>query len=171
MKTKQLALGSKHGPTRKCSQRACKCCPCIPGALEFTVNGKVVKSAPGTCTSYNVIYLVQCTHCEKAYVGRTIRLLRKRISEHRAKYYELLKGKISPNTIDNDEFSLGLHLVDHGFNKREDFNENFNVSIIDNASPRTLEVRENKFIHLLKTLRPLGINTVNPFGLPLLHPD
>jgi len=45
------------------------------------------------------------------------------------------------------------------------------VSIIDNASPRTLEVRENKFIHILKTIRPLGINTVNPFGLPLLHLD
>jgi len=65
-------------------------------------------------------------------------------------------------------------LVDHGFNNKKDgFNnkKDFNVSIIDNASPRTLEVRENKFIHVLKTIRPLGINTVNPFGLPLLHLD
>ena len=69
----------------------------------------------------------------------------------------------------NDEFSLGLHLLEHGFKNKTDFNKIYNVSIIDNASPKTLEVREHKFIQLLKTLRPLGINTVNPFGLPLLH--
>ena len=33
----------------------------------------------------------------------------------------------------------------------------------------TLEVREHRYIQLLKTLKPLGINTVNPFGLPLLQ--
>ena len=172
VKTKQLALGSTYGPTRKCNKANCACCHCIPGALEFTVNGKVVKSAPGTCESYNVIYLIQCSHCDKAYVGRTTRLLRKRIGEHRTKFYELLKGKVSTALqLDNDDFSLGVHLVDHGFNNKKDFNKIFKVSIIDNASPRTLEVRENKFIHILKTIRPLGINTVNPFGLPLLHLD
>ena len=63
----------------------------------------------------------------------------------------------------------GAYYIDyHGFRQREDFNKIFNVSIIDNSSPKTLEVREHKYIQLLKTLKPLGINTINPFGLPLL---
>jgi len=102
----------------------------------------------------------------KAYVGRTTRSLRVRTKEHRVKYYKLLSGDKVDET--SDEYSLGLHLLDHGFKQRDDFNKIFNVSIIDNSSPKTLEVREHKYIQLLKTLKPLGINTINPFGLPLL---
>ena len=54
------------------------------------------------------------------------------------------------------------------FRQMNDFNEVFSVSIIDNSSPKTLEVREHKYIQLLKTLKPLVINTINPFGLLLL---
>ena len=32
-----------------------------------------------------------------------------------------------------------------------------------------LELKKNKYIHLLKSLRPHGLNTVNPFGLRLIH--
>ena len=42
-------------------------------------------------------------------------------------------------------------------------NKIFNFSIIDNSSPKTLEVREHKYIQLLKTFKTLGINTINPF--------
>ena len=69
----------------------------------------------------------------------------------------------------NDEFSWGLHLLEHRLKNKIGFNEIYTVSVIDNGSHKTLEVREHKFIQLLKTLRLLGINTVNPFGLPLLH--
>ena len=61
--------------------------------------------------------------------------------------------------LQSDEYSLGLHLASNGFTDRN-FNECYNVSIIDNAlraSPRTLEVKENKFIQVLKTLRPLVV--------------
>ena len=167
VKVKHLALGAQHGPTKKCNKGTCKCCDLISGEHEYRVNGKRVKASPGNCASYNVIYLVQCSLCQKAYVGRTTRVLRKRIGEHRTKYYELLRGKSADNAT--DDHSLGVHLLEHNADHKDDFNKIFNVSIIDNASPRTLEVRENNFIHLLKTLRPLGINTVNPFGLPLLH--
>ena len=109
---------------------------------------------------------MQCSICTKAYVGRSTRSLRVRTGEHRTKFYKLLTGANVDET--NDEFSLGLHLLDHGFHDRKDFNKVFSVSIIDNTSPKDLEVREHTFIQLLKTLKPLGMNTVNPFGLPLL---
>ena len=166
VKLKELALGAKHGPTSKCNAPRCKCCELVKGTQEFKINGKKVKASPGNCLSYNIIYLFQCSVCGKAYVGRTTRSLRVRTGEHRVKYYKLLSGDKVDET--SDEYSLGLHLLDHGFKQRDDFNKIFNVSIIDNSSPKTLEVREHKYIQLLKTLKPLGINTINPFGLPLL---
>ena len=32
-----------------------------------------------------------------------------------------------------------------------------------NCSPGRLELKKNKYIHLLKSLRPHGLNTANPF--------
>ena len=70
-------------------------------------------------------------------------------------YYKLLNGDKVDGT--SDEYSLGLHLLDHGFRQRDDFNKYFNVSIIDNSSPKTLRVREHKYTQLLKTLKPLSL--------------
>ena len=167
VKVKNLALGHKYGPTEPCNAKNCKCCEMTTNQESFTINNKLVKSAPGNCKSYNVIYMVTCTLCDLAYVGRTTRFLRSRIQEHRASYYNILKGnKIDPL---NDNFSLGLHLTEHGLLERDGFNKHFRVCIIDNSSTRNIDIKEHKFIHILNTLRPNGINTLNPFGIPLLN--
>ena len=72
--------------------------------------------------------------------------------------------------LENDDtYSLGAHLIDeHGCTSRADFNKFYNVFILMNSSPSTLEVNEHKFIQRLKTLKPFGINSVDPFGIPLL---
>ena len=88
---------------------------------------------------------------------------------HRSKYFEVINGTNNILDITDDEHSLGIHLVDHGFSKRDDFKSIYKVSIIDNCSPRSLEFKENRFIHLLNTLRPHGLNTINPFGLRLIY--
>ena len=91
---------------------------------------------------------------------------------HRSKFYEVIEGRTNFNKCDDitdDEHSLGIHLVDHGYTERADFSNIYKVFIIDNCSPSVLERRENRYIHLLKSLRPLGLNTVNPYGLPLIH--
>ena len=56
---------------------------------ELLINGKKVKSTPGTCHSHNVTYGIICNLCNKCYVGRTKRPLHERITEHRIKFYEL----------------------------------------------------------------------------------
>lgn len=130
------------------------------------VNGQQVKAAPGTCATYNIIYMVSCNCCNLVYIGRSVRALNTRIGEHRRKFYELLSGKkIDPC---DDEYSLGLHLFDHGFRDRLDFNKHFRVMILECTSPKSLEVKEHKFIHILNTLKPHGINTMNPFGIRIL---
>ena len=165
--TKELALGPKFGKTTPCNRKKCKCCPLIIEEEVFTVNGKRVRSAPGSCKTYNIIYLVRCSICGKPYVGRTVNNLHIRMDGHRAKFYEIIDGRAVD--ITSDEYSLGVHLLDHGLRDHGDFNKYFDVCIIENSSPKLLEVKENKYIHLLKTLRPHGLNTVNPFGLSMFH--
>jgi hypothetical protein len=96
---------------------------------------------------------------KKNYVGRTVNSLHKRVDGHRSKFYEIIDGRAVD--ITSDEYSLGVHLIDHGLGKHTNFNENF---ILENCSPSQLEVKENKYIHLLLSLRPHGLNTINPFG-------
>jgi len=165
VKVKNLATGKKYGPTVPCRGKNCKCCEQITDQETLTINGMLVKTAPGSCTTYNIVYLVICTLCHQAYVGRSIQLLRKRIGQHRTKFYSILKGsKIDPL---DDDFALGTHLTEHhGCSERTDFNDVYRVCIIDNCSPKVIELKEHKFIHILNTLRPNGINIQNPFGIP-----
>ena len=144
-------------------------CDMILDREQLTVNGQKVKSSPGFCTTYNVVYLVQCQICEKCYVGRTVNSLRARIGQHRTHFYEICDGKAVDFTKD-DDYSIGLHLFhEHHLSNRFDFKNFLKVCIVDICSPKLLEFKEHKYIHLLKTLRPLGMNTVNPFGLRLFH--
>ena len=69
-----------------------------------------------------------------------------------------------------DTYSLGEHLIDeHNCKLRSDFNDFYEIFILMNSSPTTLEINEHKFIHKLKTLKPFGINSSDPFGIPILH--
>ena len=165
---KCLALGRKYGATKACKKKNCKCCAMVTNRDSFKINGSLVKTAPGTCSAYNTIYMIKCGFCDKVYIGRSSRPLRDRVGEHRRAFYQVTSGK--KIDITNDDFSVGVHLYnDHGLTNRLDFNKHCTVCILDIASPYTLEVKEHKYIHLLKTLRPLGLNTTNPFKIPLLH--
>ena len=169
VKAKNLALGNKYGCSKPCQKRNCKCCKVISDRESYNVNGKLVKCAPGTCSSYNVIYLVVCKLCNKCYVGRSVRNLNIRLGEHRRAYYELLVGE-EPDPED-DDYAMGIHLMqDHGLCDKVDFEKTFNIALIDICSPKNIEKKEHLYIHLLNTIRPMGLNSQNPFGIPLLNP-
>ena len=69
----------------------------------------------------------------------------------------------------DDEYSLGLHLIeDHGLNCKIDFENSYILFILDTCSPRSLEIMEHRYIHTSKTLKPHGLNAVDPLGIPLL---
>ena len=71
---------------------------------------------------------------------------------------------------DSDEFALGHHLFsEHQLCHRDDFDRNYFVSLLDICSPKVLDVRGHKSIHLLNTLTPNGLNLDNPFAIPLLY--
>ena len=74
-------------------------------------------------------------------------------------------------TVYSDEYTLGHHNLfhDHKLNSKTDFDDSYTFSILDISSPKVLDVKEDKFIHLMNSLTPLGLNLSNPFALPLLY--
>ena len=171
----QHATSSAVTKTEPCNHRNCKCCRMIGKEDSYTINGLKIRPAAGTCSSYNVVYIFICKLCrQKCYVGRTVRPLHERVAEHRANYYKILNDpsiKFSDEYLgeDNDTYSLGGHLVDeHGLSSRIDFGLAYTVFILKNSSPRSLEVNEHLFIQKLRTLKPNGINSCDPFSMPLL---
>ena len=167
---KSLALGNKKGQTVPCTNHVnCKCCKLIGTDVDEVteVNGLPISFAPGNCKTRNVIYLVLCRLCGKPYFGRTIQFICKRMSGHRDKFYVVLAGSEVDET--NDDYSLGLHLVhEHGVVDRTDFDKHYQVHIVENCSPSSLEKKEHLYIHKFNTLYPVGLNKINPFGLSRL---
>jgi hypothetical protein len=86
---------------------------------------------------------------------------------HRSEFYEIIDGRAVD--ITSDEYSLEVHLVDQGLGTHTDFNDPYKTFMQENCSPSQLEVKDNEYIHLLRPLRPLGLNTINPFGFTLFY--
>ena len=99
---------------------------------------------------------------------------------HRALYKKIIKlikaneNAISLKSTDKksdhqNDISLGYHLCkSHGCREKGDFNKHFRFTILQHCSPGLLDIVEHKTIHKLKTLEPWGINSVNPFGIPII---
>ena len=173
VKNKHLALNKMKYKTTPCQKPNCQCCGQISDKEHFKINGKTIRPAAGCCTTYNIIYCVQCNICQKNYVGRSVQRLNERIGQHRRSFYEIL-GNSSALTNDiytkDDNYSLGIHLVkDHNMSKKSDFTNNYTVFLLETCSPVILEVQEHKFIQSLRSIRPHGLNSVDPFGIPLLR--
>ena len=165
---KSIALGKKRGKTVPCRAHGnCKCCRLI-GENVDEINGCAISTAPGSCKSKNVIYLVSCKLCGKPYTGRTVQYIHNRMSGHRDCFYKVLRNDEDVD-INSDDYSLGLHLVnEHGCVDRGFFDEIYNLQVLENCRPSDLEKKEHLYIHKFGTLYPLGLNKINPFGLPIL---
>lgn len=169
-----MALNKGEGKTVPCNHRNCQCCNIVSDKSEFRINGKTIRPASGNCCTYNIIYVLQCQLCNKNYVGRSVRELHTRVGEHRRNYYKILGdlNSILCNNLyrDDDDYSAGFHLIDaHNSCSKSDFSKHYRVFILDTCSPSNIEVLEHKYIHSLRTLQPHGINTMNPFAIPLLY--
>lgn len=116
VKVKQMAINVGTDGTQPCRHKNCLTCPIISDKPTHRPNGKNIKPHSGTCVTYNIIYALHCTLCDKYYIGRTVRKLHERVGEHRRKFYQLMKNlnTILANNLhrEDDEYSPGLHLVD-----------------------------------------------------------
>jgi hypothetical protein len=167
-RVKNLALGKRFGKTRTCHSRNCGICDMISDQDQYRYNKTTVKTAEGSCASYNIIYLVVCSLCRKHYAGRSTRTLRTRIGEHRRYFYQIIDNK--PFQLDNDDFALGSHLYhEHGCRDRSDFNKVYKISILEICSPKVIDMKEHLYIHRLNSLNPNGLNISNPLSIPVLY--
>ena len=76
-KRKRLALEtycSGESRTRPCPNSQCLCCQIVSERERVNINGREIKSAGGTCSSNNVVYLMQCKICREGYVGKRLKL-------------------------------------------------------------------------------------------------
>ena len=149
-------------PTRKeptCTKpcgKNCKICKSLSSATEIA-NPKVKNTTQkikhfGSCDSRNLIYAVRCKKCNELYVGHTGEKLQDRMSKHR---YDCKRRP------DNTELSAHFH------RKKHDPEKDMEIFILQTGL-KTVEEREfyeDRWICLLQTLQPKGINKeVHPYA-------
>ena len=74
---------------------------------------------------------------------------------------------VDPEKMDN--YTLGMHLYNkHDLKTKDEFDEAYELYILEVCTPRILDVKEHMWIHRLKALAPNGLNLNNTYGLPIL---
>ena len=147
-KSISLSVPDEHKGTSSCGRSRCLSCQLINSAITITstADGRRYRiNCSATCTSRCLVYLAECVHCGKQYVGNTTQLLRDRITGHR----------------NNKESALKLHLNLH----KSKFNQSSEFLALDTTSPNKLTELETIWINRLGTSEPEGLNRVDPYAL------
>ena len=142
----------------KCKKKNCKYCKILKSDRTlFNHNRKYNTKNAITCNRSNVIYCIECTQCQKKYVGQTKRKIKDRMREH---MYNVTRKK------NND--------VSHHFNMEHHKGvENMKFYILDyiykhpeSKRAKTLRNKlEFNWIHRLQTQSPQGMNVLdNRYG-------
>ena len=175
VRSKGASLGQPLGKTMPCTtgkKRGKKCMTCSMVSKKDYVMGpsnKRLSTAKSCCKTRCVIYHASCHHCDKCYVGKTIQPLNSRVNGHRGKYYDCLNFNGDRLDLDvDDDYALGLHLyMQHGSREREEFNEGYAFTVLERCNPRNIDLKEHLWIQRMKCLKPYGLNSHDPFGLPI----
>ena len=102
-----------------------------------------------TCDTKNVIYMIQCTLCNKQYIGETKRRLKDRFNEHR-RPVDKTNIKSAPTTVS-----------DHFLNSANHTASNILLILIEQICSSRDAIRKAKeahYINLANTLEPNGLN-------------
>ena len=168
VKAKDSALGQPYGKTERCKQINCKGCDMMSKEDSVTdLNEKKYKTARGKCNSNNLIYHAKCKHCFKGYVGKTTQKLNGRISGHRGKFNEFLFNDVSQ--LNDEDNLLGLHLFHkHHLNFKDAFDDSYTFTILEKCNPKYLDLKEHVWVQKLKCVAPYGLNSHDPFGIPVV---
>ena len=169
VKSKASALGQPYGKTERCNNNAnCKGCNMMSNQ-DFVVDyyEKKFRSARGKCNSNNLIYYAKCKHCSKGYVGKTTQKLNGRISGHRGKFNVFLHHDTSQ--LNDEDNLLGLHLFHkHHLNNKTAFDDSYTFTILEKCNPKYLDLKEHVWGQKLKCVAPYGLNSHDPFGIPVV---
>ena len=137
-----------------CNKTVCRYCPTLnkTGFIVSLVTGRRHNCMVNvSCRSSNLIYCINCKRCNKQYVGQTSLRIKDRFVHH---FYSIEKANQSKPV--GKHFSTGSH---EGIDDVE-------ISVLEFIKkPPTSEVGgmvrdrvERRWIHLLRSLQPLGLN-------------
>ena len=148
--------------------RPCQGCQLMSGlaCIKSKVDGKV---HVGNCKTKRVMYCGECDLCGIQYVGQTVNELRTRLASHRS---WMKKSKKKEDTEDEpekfrrkDEGALAEHLkAVHGLATVEDFNRSYKFTILK-SNISNLDSVEQKWIDIMGTMHPFGLNLDKPCGV------
>ena len=126
--------------------KPCNVCPYVTKTKTFTSNHtKQSFDLKGlfTCATSGVVYLINCSSCNKQYVGQTGRKFHQRMMEHL-------------NSIFHKTNTIGIH-----YTSPKHSHNDFRVQVIEKVLPNTVNQRlerEEYWIKILGTKTPLGMN-------------
>ena len=168
VKSKVSSLGQPYGKTTRCNMINCKGCNMMSKQDSVKdLNERKYRTAVGKCNSCNLIYHAECKHCSKSYVGKTTQKLNARISGHRGKFTDFLFQDTSQ--LNDEDNLLGLHLFHkHYLNSKTAFDESYAFTILEKCNPKDLDVKEHVWVQKLKCTAPYGLNSHDPFGIPVV---
>ena len=153
--TPRRGTDPKHRGFNFCgAKRHCRFCPFLnkTGKITSHITGKEhVCMNNISCRSSNLIYCISCTKCGSQYVGQTLLRVRDRFEGHLG---DINRGNMLK--------SVSRHMCTFGHNGNADMT----ISVLEfikkaPRSPAALIIRnrvERKWIHLLRTMAPQGMN-------------
>ena len=148
---------------RECPDIAkCTLCP------FFDTSGKIKSHAKkkkffsrnkAYCGCHNVIYCIQCNTCGKQYVGQTKRDFKIRFREH--------TNDLKKTNLDEKNHPVAKHLKSAGHTGHIDQVTCFILDFIkapgnSDRAQRERDLKERVWISRLGTVRPLGLNKLEP---------
>ncbi len=161
-------IQSLPNPNNICSKTDCDYCPLLDKSgtsFSSITTHKYIVPSRISCKLNNLVYLLTCTHCQLQYVGETYLSLKERLSEHlRDIGHECNPDYALPSVIQKGPTTVARH-----FGRDQHTRDNLKVQILkfihmDPLGPHTddfRETREHSWIHCLRTMQPLGLNTID----------
>ena len=139
----------------RCNRSRCKTCPFITEGTTFytffSTNEQRQILHHISCSSSNLIYMIQCSRCKVQYIGETKRQLSDRFGEHRRAIEKAITHRhIDQPTAVSDHFILPGHSINDI--------ELIPLELIHSNRDSIRKAREAFLISKGKTLEPHGIN-------------
>ena len=132
----------------KCRLTSCGTCPIISNRSEYySFQTKIHYSINNiySCDTKGGIYLLECNHCGKQYVGESGTTIRNRMKHHRNASKARLNRPIYEHIQSHNKESLDI----------------YTLTIIDQiADIKHRKEKEMEYIMLLKTKIPFGLNVI-----------
>ena len=135
----------KEPGTFRCSRKRCLTCPFVAPRTSVTGPKSTINITDHfDCTTSNIIYCIQCSHCNQLYIGETGRRLGDRIRDH---LYDIRNNDLSKPV--SRHFNSSNHSISNLVA--------FGISRISGGND-CRKTKEMRLIHALGTLNPHGIN-------------